>query len=65
MFVNLAEYPAVPVRGTRFRIQVMAAHTPEQARRGASAIADAIGEARATIDDAGLPILSEEDRASA
>jgi len=49
VFVNLAEYPAVPVRGTRFRVQVMANHTPEQARRGASAIADAIDEARERV----------------
>jgi glycine C-acetyltransferase len=49
VFVNLAEYPAVPVKGTRFRVQVMAGHTPEQARRAGAAIAQAIAEARTMV----------------
>jgi glycine C-acetyltransferase len=50
VFVNLVEYPAVPIRGSRFRMQVMAGHTPGQARAAASVVADAIHEARDVVE---------------
>lgn len=50
MFVNLVEYPAVPIRGSRFRMQVMAGHSPEQALAAAAVVADAIHEARAIVE---------------
>lgn len=49
MFVNLAEHPAVPLHGSRFRLQVMATHTPEHARMVAQAIAEALAEASALV----------------
>jgi glycine C-acetyltransferase len=50
VFVNLVEYPAVPVRGSRFRMQVMAGHSAEQARAAAAVVAGAIHEARQIVD---------------
>lgn len=50
VFVNLVEYPAVPIRGSRFRMQVMAGHSPEQARAAAAVVAEAIHEARAVVE---------------
>jgi glycine C-acetyltransferase len=50
VFVNLVEYPAVPVRGSRFRMQVMAGHSHEQARAAAAVVAGAIHEARHIVD---------------
>jgi glycine C-acetyltransferase len=50
VFVNLVEYPAVPLRGSRYRMQVMAGHTPGQARAAASVVADAIYEARDLVE---------------
>lgn len=50
VFANLVEYPAVPVKGTRFRMQVMATHTEEQVRAAARVVADAIEEARAFVE---------------
>lgn len=38
VFVNLVEYPAVPAGGARLRLQVMADHTPDQARTAARKI---------------------------
>lgn len=38
VFVNLVEYPAVPAGGARLRMQVMADHTPDQARTAAKKI---------------------------
>jgi glycine C-acetyltransferase len=52
VFVNLVEYPAVPVRGSRFRMQVMAGHAPEQVRRAATIVADAVDEAREVVASA-------------
>jgi glycine C-acetyltransferase len=46
VLANLVEYPAVAVGSARFRMQVMATHTPEQARDAATVVASAIGEAR-------------------
>ncbi|HEU0301123.1 MAG TPA: aminotransferase class I/II-fold pyridoxal phosphate-dependent enzyme [Longimicrobium sp.] len=50
VFVNLVEYPAVPIRGSRFRMQVMAGHSPEQARAAAAVVAESIHEARAIVE---------------
>lgn len=50
VFVNLVEYPAVPIRGSRFRMQVMAGHSHEQARAAAAVVAGAIHEARQVVD---------------
>ncbi|MBK6559237.1 MAG: pyridoxal phosphate-dependent aminotransferase family protein [Comamonadaceae bacterium] len=44
--VNLAEFPVVPVGASRFRIQMMAAHTEAQARTGARLVMEALAEAR-------------------
>jgi glycine C-acetyltransferase len=50
VFVNLVEYPAVPIRGSRFRMQVMAGHSAEQARAAAAVVAGAIHEAREIVE---------------
>ncbi|HZF67599.1 MAG TPA: aminotransferase class I/II-fold pyridoxal phosphate-dependent enzyme [Gemmatirosa sp.] len=50
LFANLVEFPAVGVRAARFRLQVQADHTREQAREAAALLADAVAEARATLD---------------
>lgn len=50
VFANLVEYPAVPVKSARFRMQVMAGHSPEQVRAAADAVAEAIEEARAVVE---------------
>ena len=49
VFANLVEFPAVPVKGSRFRMQVMATHTAEQVRAAAATVADTIEEARAWV----------------
>lgn len=46
LFANLVEFPAVGVRAARFRMQVQADHTLEQARAAADLMADAVAEAR-------------------
>jgi glycine C-acetyltransferase/8-amino-7-oxononanoate synthase len=38
VFVNLVEFPAVPVGGSRLRMQVMATHEPAQAREATARI---------------------------
>jgi len=50
IFANLVEYPAVRVRETRFRMQVMAAHTLEQVRLAADGVCGAIEEAQAELE---------------
>jgi glycine C-acetyltransferase len=50
VFANLVEYPAVRLRETRFRMQVMATHTPEQAREAADVVASAIQDARRVVE---------------
>ncbi len=47
VFANLVEFPAVGVGAARFRLQVMAKHTTDQAVQAANAVADAVDEARA------------------
>ncbi len=49
LFANLVEFPAVGIRAARFRMQVQADHTVEQAREAAGLLADAVAEARATL----------------
>ncbi|GJG89264.1 hypothetical protein tb265_44450 [Gemmatimonadetes bacterium T265] len=49
LFANLVEFPAVGVRAARFRMQVQADHTVEQAREAAALMIDAVAEARATL----------------
>lgn len=44
--INLAEFPVVPVGASRFRIQMMAAHTEKQARTGARLALESLAEAR-------------------
>ena len=61
VFVNLVEYPAVPVRGSRFRMQVMATHTEAQVWRAADVVAGAVEEARERVRREGAPIGSEAD----
>lgn len=50
VLVNLAEYPVVPVGASRFRIQMMANHTEEQAREGARLTIEALSEAAALVE---------------
>ncbi len=50
VFANLVEYPAVRLRESRFRMQVMSSHTPEQAREGAEVVSGAIEEARKLVE---------------
>ncbi len=50
LFANLVEFPAVGVRAARFRFQVQTDHTPEQAREAAALLADAVAEARGTLE---------------
>lgn len=49
VFANLIEFPAVAVGSSRFRLQVMATHTEEQARLAARAVGEAVREARAIV----------------
>ncbi|HEU4630192.1 MAG TPA: pyridoxal phosphate-dependent aminotransferase family protein [Gemmatimonadaceae bacterium] len=49
LFAALVEFPAVGIRAARFRMQVQADHTPEQAREAASLLADAVSEARQSL----------------
>ncbi|WP_342380985.1 aminotransferase class I/II-fold pyridoxal phosphate-dependent enzyme [Myxococcus stipitatus] len=46
VFPNLVEYPAVRIRESRFRMQVMSSHSVEQMRYGAQVVLDAVEEAR-------------------
>ena len=45
VLLNLAEFPAVPLGLSRFRLQVMAAHAPEDCRDAAQRIAASIRQA--------------------
>lgn len=46
IFVNTPEFPAVPIGEARFRMQVMADHSIEDARTAADAVAECVAEAR-------------------
>jgi 7-keto-8-aminopelargonate synthetase-like enzyme len=50
ILVNLVEFPAVAVDASRFRFQVMAAHTVEHANRAAQVVASVLHELRAVPD---------------
>lgn len=56
VLTNLVEYPAVPKRSARFRFQVMAEHTPEQAKTAALRVGRAIREAKLELEKLGLPV---------
>lgn len=43
--LNMVEFPAVPLKASRFRMQVMATHTPEQAATAASLVSASLEEA--------------------
>ncbi|QOL48095.1 aminotransferase class I/II-fold pyridoxal phosphate-dependent enzyme [Massilia litorea] len=49
VFVNAVEYPGVPLGAARLRLQVMAAHRPEQLRQGARMIGAAVSGAGAAL----------------
>jgi 7-keto-8-aminopelargonate synthetase-like enzyme len=49
IFANLVEFPAVAVGASRFRMQVMAAHMPEQVQEAARVVAGAIDEAQSML----------------
>lgn len=51
VFVNPVEFPAVNIRASRFRLQVMANHTVEQARTSARIIHECIEEAKTLLSD--------------
>jgi hypothetical protein len=46
ILANIAEFPAVPIGGARFRMQVMATHSLEQVAQAAEVVSAAIAEAR-------------------
>ena len=50
VLANTAEYPVVPVEKSRFRMQVMATHSDEDVRMGASGVARAIADAKVFVD---------------
>lgn len=51
VFANLVEYPAVAPHDARFRLQAMAAHTTDHARKAAKIISEAIIEAKKRNSD--------------
>lgn len=51
VFVNLVEYPAVPVGGARLRMQVMATHEPAQAVAAVERIIEARALAEADLSE--------------
>jgi glycine C-acetyltransferase/8-amino-7-oxononanoate synthase len=53
VLLNFFEFPAVHVGASRFRMQVMAAHTEEQVREVAPIIAEAIKDAADALKGAG------------
>ena len=56
VLTNLVEYPAVPRRAARFRFQVMADHTPEQAKVAASRLGQALKNAKIELDTLELSV---------
>jgi glycine C-acetyltransferase len=65
VFANLVEFPAVPLKGARFRMQVMATHTDEQVHHAAAVVADAIMEARAFVTGAAADAAPRSEAAAA
>jgi glycine C-acetyltransferase len=53
VLLNFFEFPAVAVGASRFRMQMMAAHTEDQVREVAPVIASAIRDARAVLGQGG------------
>lgn len=51
LFANLVEFPAVGMRNARFRLQVQANHTPEQARAAAGILAESVAEAKEAVSE--------------
>ena len=51
LFTNLVEFPAVPVDKVRYRMQVMASHTPEQGEKAAQIIQESLQEAARLYQD--------------
>ena len=51
VFANLVEFPAVAVGSARFRMQVMASHTPAQVQYAAEQVVEAIQEAKEALAD--------------
>ena len=49
VLANLVEYPAVGIGMARFRMQVMAAHTPAQAEQAAGLVDESVKAARAAL----------------
>ncbi|WP_293373011.1 aminotransferase class I/II-fold pyridoxal phosphate-dependent enzyme [Nevskia sp.] len=49
VLVNLSEFPAVPINESRFRLQVMATHEPDDCRAAAKLIATSVRQAEADI----------------
>ncbi len=60
LLANLVEYPAVPKGAARFRMQVMAKHTPEQIARAVTIIGQAKREAEAEFEAHGAPQAEAE-----
>lgn len=54
VFANLVEFPAVAVGSARFRMQVMASHTPAQVQCAADRVVEAIQEAKDMLADADM-----------
>jgi glycine C-acetyltransferase len=50
LFAALVEFPAVGIRAARFRMQVQAGHTPDQAREAARLLAESVAEAREALE---------------
>lgn len=53
VLLNFFEFPAVVLGDSRFRMQVMAAHTEDQVRTVAPTIAEAIADARTALGESG------------
>lgn len=51
VLANLVEFPAVPLRAARFRMQVMATHSEEQAREAARIVAGSISDAKTIVNN--------------
>jgi len=50
VLVNVFEFPAVAIGAARFRLQMMAAHTEVIVREAAGVVAQAVRDARSTLE---------------
>ena len=57
VFANLVEFPVVAVGAARFRMQVMAGHTPEQLKTGAKTMKMAIEQAQEMLTSSGVAVV--------